>query len=233
MGEFSNREYWPGTIEINTMPEGGRDLAQYERELMFRREDLAGKEILDLGTGPELRLSEGLKRAGIEAHVVSLSPDFSEQQHRDRARSSAPDNDIVAGLGQRLPFRDGSFDVILAGYVVQHLRNDKQLNDLILESARTLKSEGRAIIGPMYDRLQAEPIPNIVNDRALQKRLNRLQARLSIVLISSEVMPTLSIKTATDQRLRERVPAFTIVIEKNCLANNREIRPGYPQRFLH
>ena len=70
-------EFIKGTIEHRRQPSGGRGIATYEKQLMFDRKDLEGKKILDLGAGPEVKFAKELGESGINAEVISLSPDFT------------------------------------------------------------------------------------------------------------------------------------------------------------
>ncbi|MFA5052057.1 MAG: class I SAM-dependent methyltransferase [Patescibacteria group bacterium] len=214
MSESFENGYKEGTIDIETMPDGGRDLELYEKELMFSRDELAGKDVLDLGTGPELKLAEGLKAAGVTAHVVSMSPDFSQEKHRERAQKAAPGNEMVAGLGQQLPFGDETFDVVLANHVVQHLENRKRYYQLIMEAARALKKGGKAIIGPMYDRTGADPLEQLNDNPEVQDAMARLHTELSIAYIPKDVKPALRIDMGGGMYSSKRVQAFNIIITK-------------------
>ena|SRR3989338_2606981 len=148
--EFS---YKPGTIEAQGQPEGGRDLSIYEKTLNFDRHELDGKMILDLGAGPEVKFTRELKMAGINAEVMSLSPDFSEEKYSKKAREVLHEGELVAAIGQKLPFKNESFDRIFALHVL-HVRehvSEEAFFDIIQEAARTLKRGGQAKLGPMLN----------------------------------------------------------------------------------
>lgn len=49
---------------------------------------------------------------------------------------------ITGGLATRLPYEDGAFDVVLSGYVVKHLSDDR-LREMVREVKRVLKPGGR------------------------------------------------------------------------------------------
>lgn len=132
--------------------DGGLD--SYERELGFNRNNLEGKRVLDLGAGQTDRLARDLKEAGINAEVVSVSPDFRRGVNRDILTRRYPEwkRKGVAAIAQQLPFKDDSFDVILAAYsVINFASNDSDsVQTWISEIARVLKLGGEARLGPTY-----------------------------------------------------------------------------------
>jgi SAM-dependent methyltransferase len=136
------------TIQNPRMLKGGRELGTYERILGFNRKELEKLTILDLGCGPELKFSEGLKESGIHAHVISLSPDFSSKEHTDKARAIDPEATLVAAIGQKLPFKDNTFDRVMGLSVHDHLPNSEAFLELVLEVIRILKDGGTAYFGP-------------------------------------------------------------------------------------
>ena len=140
--------YIPGTIENSIMPPGGRGLADYERIMMFNREELRGKRVLDLGCGPEVKFARELTEASVDAKIVSLSADFYDQKYLDVARS-VYDGQLVAGLAQELPFEDNSFDRIFALYVEDHFISLDIYESAIREMARVLARGGVAKMGPL------------------------------------------------------------------------------------
>lgn len=52
-------------------------------------------------------------------------------------------NGLVAGVGEALPFADGSFDGILLNEVLEHVRNDRET---VREALRILRPGGRIVI---------------------------------------------------------------------------------------
>ena len=115
-----------GSIYLST-PREGRGLNLYEYDLGFKRQELAGKTILDLGSGFREKFSRELKEAQIDATVISLSPDYDYKSVRDlvtEVHVAGPlkglnwERRSVAGIGQVLPFKDESFDVVLGEFSV-------------------------------------------------------------------------------------------------------------------
>lgn len=139
-----------GTIEPPSgMPQGGRPLELYEEMLGFNRKDLAGKDILDLGAGPESKFSKQLSDSGIKSNVVSLSPDFKTDTYRKGVNQSHPEGTHIAAIGQQLPFKNESFDVIVSQNVIDWLPSRGDFIALLKEVGRVLRPGGKAILGPL------------------------------------------------------------------------------------
>ncbi len=149
---------------INKGPEGGRTLKDYERLLKFKKEDLENKFVLDLGAGPKARFAKELERSGIKATVISLSPDYADTEHRELfkpagleklitilKREKGKDKLEIAGIGEELPFKDGSFDEILALWSISEWA-EHTYERWIPEIYRVLKQGGVARIGPYHPR---------------------------------------------------------------------------------
>src|SRR6185295_4400171 len=88
-----------------------RTLKDYSFAFGFEAGELAGKRVLDLGAHKEETFSKELADQKIEGEVVSFSPDFAKSE----GRLSNPENkkrNSVAGLAEKLPFADNSFDFI-------------------------------------------------------------------------------------------------------------------------
>ncbi len=131
---------------------GGRDLADYKEFLGFTENELAGKTILDLGSGSKEKLSRQLKEAGVVANVVSLNPDYTIPKYR-RIINNEEDwqKKSVAALAQSLPFKDGSFDSVLSLEAITMYEDAFEKPDSAkkwaAEIARVLKPGGEARLG--------------------------------------------------------------------------------------
>ena len=141
------KAFKPDTIVDPAMPEGGRPVADYERLLGFNRREVEGKRVLDLGAGPELKFAKELHDAGSTAQVVSLSPDFQDERHAERARRAHPEGVMVAGMVSDLP--GGSFDRVYALRVLDHLPRDlDSFFGFLGDVGRVLDDNGEARLGP-------------------------------------------------------------------------------------
>lgn len=96
-----------------------------------------GGRVLDLGCGTGRLLGWLAERS---AHVVGT--DLSEGMLR-AARSRMKDRPLVLYDGERLPFRDGSFEAVTAVGVFQDLPEDDLYLALLTETARCLAPGGR------------------------------------------------------------------------------------------
>ncbi|HEX9187113.1 MAG TPA: class I SAM-dependent methyltransferase [Vicinamibacteria bacterium] len=106
--------------------------------------DVAGLRVLDLGCGTG---RHSLWLAGRGAAVTGV--DFSEGM-LEEARGK-PGADFVRFLAhdlhQPLPFEDGTFDRVVSGLVLEHL---KELDPFFAEARRVLRPGGRAVLSAMH-----------------------------------------------------------------------------------
>lgn len=147
-----------GSIE-NSKPEKGRGLKMYEDMLGFKIESLEGKTVLDLGAGPGAKFEKEIKKSGVNARVISVSPDFADEKYREALKPDKFDMLMdgvgirkiekplaVAAVGEALPFRDECIDEILALYSVS--RYSKENRTWLFEACRVLKKGGEMRVGP-------------------------------------------------------------------------------------
>ncbi len=106
--------------------------------------DVCGCSVLDLGCGTG-RHALWLAEAG--AHVTAI--DFSQDMLAVARSKPAADGVcfMVHDLHDRLPFASGTFDIVVSGLVLEHLRD---LPAFFSEARRVLKSRGRAVISAMH-----------------------------------------------------------------------------------
>lgn len=104
-------------------------------------ENFAGKQVLDLGAGPGYltwKLDEFLAKRGVDGRDVITACDlFPEQFKYDRLAC------VYGDFADKLPFADGTFDIVLCMEVIEHVPNQKHL---MSEIARVLTPGGRAIV---------------------------------------------------------------------------------------
>lgn len=109
-----------------------------DRRLAMIREwsDLGGR-ILDNGAGLGTYL-EACGRVNPDSLRIGLEIEF------DRAVEALPRADgIVLGVGERLPFADDTFDLILSNEVIEHVADDREY---AAEMARVARPGGRIIV---------------------------------------------------------------------------------------
>lgn len=179
-GEGSDKYEKKTIYESRTF--GGEDLQSYEKIFDFNRNELEGMVVLDLGAGLENKFANGLKEAGIDADIISVSPDYADEGAASNARRPhAPDpffhpldaakqaikwklqigtefrkthKNLVAAIGQQLPFRDGSFEREYALHVFEHIPfslEGEARQVFLLEMARVLRPGGFAKVGPFLE----------------------------------------------------------------------------------
>ena len=107
--------------------------------------DVRGREVLDLGCGTG-RHTAWL--AGAEARVTAV--DFSDgmlEEARKRVPRGGQVCFIAHDLHESLPLRDASFDAVVSGLVLEHLRD---LRAFFREARRVLRPDGRAVVSAMH-----------------------------------------------------------------------------------
>ena len=106
--------------------------------------DVRQLDVLDLGCGTG-RHTAWLAAAG--ARVTAL--DFSHKM-LERARGKVPDTDvhiIVHDLHEPLPLEDASFDAVVSGLVLEHIRDPRAF---FMEAHRVLRPGARAVVSAMH-----------------------------------------------------------------------------------
>ena len=206
-------EFIKGTIEHRRQPSGGRGIATYEKQLMFDRKDLEGKKILDLGAGPEVKFAKELGESGINAEVISLSPDFTETKYTEKAKESLPDSKLIIAVGQALPFKNESFDRIFAFHVDEHISRQVFFG-FISEMARVLKRGGEAKFGPTLG-IPGEwnPYKAILDNKEIMNSLEVNDITVIKEPIPEEIMPKTRVKDSS--YISYEVPSYNIVLKKS------------------
>lgn len=122
-----------------------RGVFQYEHNLRIDHRDLAGKVVLDLGSGPGDMFAQEMKHKVPDAKVVSY--DYDSVQEKDVTRQSSKH---VRGLFSQLPFADNSMDVVLSSAGMPlYLHNQEQMKVAFKEAIRVLKPGGEGRFGPV------------------------------------------------------------------------------------
>ena len=131
-----------------------RNLQEYCRDFGFKPEDLAGKKILDIGSGRKETFSKEASQFGAE--VYSMTPLLREQYHRKLAKELLKSGRrwqkrSVAGRSQNIPFIDGIFDIITANWSVSAYTHGRELTLSLEEMLRVLKPDGEMYLTPIGD----------------------------------------------------------------------------------
>ena len=106
--------------------------------------DVRDCRVLDLGCGTG-RHAAWLAGAGARVTAVDFSGNMLEQARR-KVRG-AQVRFVVHDLHEPLPFGDASFDAVVSGLVLEHLRD---LDGFFREARRVLTARGRAVVSAMH-----------------------------------------------------------------------------------
>jgi ubiquinone/menaquinone biosynthesis C-methylase UbiE len=106
--------------------------------------DVRGLSVLDLGCGTG-RHTLWLTEAGASVTAVDFSEGMLAEARRKLGMESV--HFIVHDLHQPLPMPSGSYDLVVSGLVLEHLRD---LGNFFAEVARVLKPGGRAVVSAMH-----------------------------------------------------------------------------------
>jgi malonyl-CoA O-methyltransferase len=105
---------------------------------------VGGLSVLDLGCGTG-RHTIWLAEAGASVTAVDFSQGMLAEARKKPGMESV--RFIVHDLHLPLPISDGSFDVVVSGLVLEHLRD---VRSFFGEVARVLKPGGRAVVSAMH-----------------------------------------------------------------------------------
>lgn len=131
---------WAAVYETDGNPLQGLE------EPLFRAAvgDPRGLSVLDLGCGTG-RHALWLAANGADVTAVDFSAGMLAAA---RAKPGAEQvRFVVHDLHAALPFADATFDFVVSGLVLEHLR---ELGGFFREARRVLKSDGRAVISAMH-----------------------------------------------------------------------------------
>jgi len=104
--------------------------------------DLAGKRVLDIGSGMGGFLVAAAVNSG--AHAVGIEPNADYGLiTRLRAARYRRTPALARAVGEHLPFAAASFDVVLAQDILEHVGNP---DDVLREIARVLRPSGVALV---------------------------------------------------------------------------------------
>ena len=103
--------------------------------MVFRWADPTGRRILDVGCGVGM-YTAAFRR--VTRHVFGVEVEAERaREAKDRAAG------VVQAVGERLPFKDGSFDVVFSHEVLEHVTDDRLS---AAEMARVARPGGRIVV---------------------------------------------------------------------------------------
>jgi SAM-dependent methyltransferase len=114
-----------------------------QAKLLQRFEPLSGKRVLEIGSGYGTTLAVLIRQFGADAFGVEPDGEgFGSSLAASRillnANGIEPER-VVAGVGERLPFPDASFDIVYSCNVLEHTQVPEQV---LLEALRVLRPGG-------------------------------------------------------------------------------------------
>ena len=174
MIEFTGERVIPGQVERDLWNE---HLARY---LFAAR--LARGRVLDAGSGSGYGAME-LARAGAKVTALDISPEAVAWASHNEAHAGAA---FLAGSCTALPFREASFDAVVAFEVIEHLADQPSF---LAECSRVLTRSGMLIVSTpntLYyaeTRKQAGPNPFHEHEFEADEFCRALQARFANVAL--------------------------------------------------
>jgi demethylmenaquinone methyltransferase/2-methoxy-6-polyprenyl-1,4-benzoquinol methylase len=110
----------------------------YRRTALERAGLRPGMHVLDIATGTGLVAREAIAIIGAEGRLVGLDPSAGMLGQAGALRVP-----LVRAIGERLPFRDASFDFVSMGFALRHVAD---LDALFAEIRRVLRPGGTACV---------------------------------------------------------------------------------------
>ena len=144
------RADWEKLIEAQRkIPSNDRDIDEIASEYGLTLSQFFGiikdKAVLDAGAGNS-SLKWDAASLHLDSEIISLDMDKLELQMKPGAN--------VAGKLEQLPFRDESFDVVLATYSLPlWAKSTHQAKAFLDESLRVLKPDGKLMVAPLISTM--------------------------------------------------------------------------------
>jgi ubiquinone/menaquinone biosynthesis C-methylase UbiE len=121
-------------------------------------EGLSITSVLDVGTGTGV-FAEAF--AGGTRRVAGIDPDT---ELLARARSLVPDADLREGIAEKLPFADGSFDLVFLGHV---LHETDRPADALSEARRVARLRVAILEWPYQEEEHGPPLAHRLEPSAI------------------------------------------------------------------
>ena len=133
---------YPGLEQFRLQEQSDRDPAYLDRLLgrLSRLVEISPpKRMLVVGCGPKPHLVRLLREAGYDAVGLEPVPEFAASAREDLGSEDA----VVEGAAEAMPLPDGSFDVVFAESVLEHVTSPSKALD---EMCRLLDPGGVAYV---------------------------------------------------------------------------------------
>jgi SAM-dependent methyltransferase len=179
--------------------------------------EIKPRRLLDVGCGPGQLTRRFVDEVGADVSAIDLSERMVEL-------ARALGLDARAGDAEQLPFGDGEFDCVFAGWVLYHVPG---LTQAITECARVLRPDGRLVassyrednLSELWELIDSgieprDPLTfNRDNGEGLLlesfKRVEKRDVEASLVFPDTDSMRAFVAATIDRAHLAPRVPEFT------------------------
>ena len=154
--------HWANRYDWIVQIMGFGQVSRLRRKTVEFAEVAPGECVLDVGCGTGDLTLLAKERVGSTGQVCGLdaSPEMIEVARRKAARKHA-EVDFRVDVIERLPYPDGSFDVVLSSLMMHHLPAD--LKPIALaEIRRVLKPNGRLVIVDFKGLLKQQGVAKLV-----------------------------------------------------------------------
>ena len=140
--EFTGERVVPGRVDVDLWNE-------HRARYLFASRLARGKRVLDVGSGDGYGAAEIATRA---TRVVAIDS-APETIGYAAAKYIRPNLTFLAATAQGLPFRDASFDLIVALEIIEHLKDHRLL---LQEARRVLSASGQFVVSTPNREYYAE-----------------------------------------------------------------------------